>query len=201
MKGSTHLALVPTKRVMVVWLCAGQVGAKSTPSEHDGATEQQQVQLAERQLLPVHEHIVVGLPPFWAVTSPDAAALRAHFFLRVHGGLPSPLPSRWSHSHRIVFLFERLYDLVALFPPCAKCIPSGRCITDCRTVWCCRACQGRMHSGGSSRRPARPPATWRALLPGTPCQQGRAGIPIHIISRGTPELQDCLNPEIAMIVL
>ena len=55
--------------------------AALTPSEHDGATEQQQVHLAERQLLPVHEHIIMGLPPFWAVTSPDAAALRAHFYL------------------------------------------------------------------------------------------------------------------------
>ena len=67
--------------------------AESTSSEHDGGTEQQQVQLAERQLLPVHEHIIVGLPPFWAVTSPDAAALRAHFFLRVRDILSSPLPS------------------------------------------------------------------------------------------------------------
>ncbi|CAK0781731.1 hypothetical protein CVIRNUC_005457 [Coccomyxa viridis] len=65
---------------------AGQGMAEFRPSERLGGTEQQQVQLAERQLLPNHEHIIVGLPPFWAVTSPDAAALRAHFFLRGMSG-------------------------------------------------------------------------------------------------------------------
>ena len=45
--------------------------------------QQQHVHVVERQLLPVHEHIIVGLPGLWAVTSPDSAALRAHFFLRV----------------------------------------------------------------------------------------------------------------------
>ena len=89
-------------------LSAGQGVAESAPSERDGRTEQQQVQLAERQLLPVHEHIIVGLPPFWAVTSPDAAALRAHFFLRVRCVLSSPLPLAWSHSHHTICLFKRL---------------------------------------------------------------------------------------------
>ncbi len=41
------------------------------------------MQVMERQLLPVHEHVIVGLPGLWAVTSPDAAALRTHFYLRV----------------------------------------------------------------------------------------------------------------------
>ena len=41
------------------------------------------MQVVERQLLPAHEHVIVGLPGLWAVTSPDAAALRTHFYLRV----------------------------------------------------------------------------------------------------------------------
>ena len=106
-------------------LSAGQGMAESAPFERGGGTEQQQVQLAERQLLPVHEHIIVGLPPFWAVTSPDAAALRAHFFLRVRGVLSSPVPSAWCLSHQILPAFERLKDLVALFPPCAKGLLQG----------------------------------------------------------------------------
>ena len=82
--------------------------AEFRPSERLGGTEQQQVQLAERQLLPNHEHIIVGLPPFWAVTSPDAAALRAHFFLRVQKFLSSPLPPAESHSHHVVPLYKYL---------------------------------------------------------------------------------------------
>lgn len=37
----------------------------------------------ERQLTAVHENIIIGSPGFWRLTSPDAAVLRTHFYLRV----------------------------------------------------------------------------------------------------------------------
>ena len=68
-----------------VLFCAGAAQDRATLSEprEGSAAEQAPPQIVERQLLPVHEHIIVGLPGFWAVASPDAAALRAHFYLRV----------------------------------------------------------------------------------------------------------------------
>jgi hypothetical protein len=41
------------------------------------------VSVLSRQLLPVHESIIVGGPGFWSLASPAATALRAHFYLRV----------------------------------------------------------------------------------------------------------------------
>ena len=69
--------------ILLSLLLAGQEGATTAPREKSSGAQQQHVYVVERQLLPVHEHIIVGLPGLWAVTSPDSAALRAHFFLRV----------------------------------------------------------------------------------------------------------------------
>ena len=55
-----------------------------------GACRKLAVSVVERQLLPVHESIVLGSPGFWALASPGATALRAHFYLRVRPpGLPA----------------------------------------------------------------------------------------------------------------
>ena len=40
------------------------------------------VHTATKQLLPVHESIIIGSPGLWDLVSPAACALRAHFYLR-----------------------------------------------------------------------------------------------------------------------
>ena len=40
------------------------------------------VHTVAKQLLPVHESIIIGSPGFWDLASPAACALRAHFHLR-----------------------------------------------------------------------------------------------------------------------
>ncbi len=51
--------------------------------EWDGHPKQAAVHTLERQLTAVHESIIIGSPGLWGLASPDAAALRSHFYLRV----------------------------------------------------------------------------------------------------------------------
>ena len=51
--------------------------------EWDGPSKQAAVHTVERQLTAVHESIIIGSPGLWGLASPDAAALRSHFYLRV----------------------------------------------------------------------------------------------------------------------
>jgi len=40
-----------------------------------------------KQLMGLHENIIIGSQAFWALISPDAVALRTHCFLRVRAAL------------------------------------------------------------------------------------------------------------------
>ena len=165
--------------------------AESHPSERSGGTEQQQVQLAERQLLPNHEHIIVGLPPFWAVTSPDAAALRAHFFLRVQKFLSSSLPPAESHSHHVVPLYRHLIGPVGTVT----------------ALWASELGGAAGHVRDACLWAGVPGALPDRRPPGALCCQAdhaskaRPGSLVHSASQETPEVQGALNPEIAMIAL
>lgn len=48
-----------------------------------GFNKELAVSIVAKQLLPVHESIIVGGPGFWSLAAPAATALRAHFYLRV----------------------------------------------------------------------------------------------------------------------
>ena len=68
---STAKSRAQATLILVSLLLAGQEGATTAPREKSSGAQQQHVYVVERQLLPVHEHIIVGLPGLWAVTSPD----------------------------------------------------------------------------------------------------------------------------------
>ena len=178
--------------------------ARTGPSEQNFTTEQQQVQLAERQLLPVHEHIIVGLPPFWAVTSPDAAALRAHFFLRVRDVPYSPLPSAWCHSHRMLPVFERLKGWLAFFLPCAEGVLQGG------ASWASELRDAAGHVRDACVWAGVPGALPDRRPPGTLCcwthhaskaRPGSCTYSFQFSPVDKPEVQDGLSPDTSMIAI
>ena len=57
--------------------CGQQISQPGSPLQYLA------VNLATKQLHPVHESIIIGTPGFWSLASPAACALRAHFYLRV----------------------------------------------------------------------------------------------------------------------
>ena len=50
--------------------------------EWDSQPKQAPVHTVERQLTAIHESVIIGSTGFWRLASPDATALRSHFYLR-----------------------------------------------------------------------------------------------------------------------
>ncbi len=42
-----------------------------------------ELEYSELQLVPIHEHIILGTSQFWASIAPDDAVLRSHLYLKV----------------------------------------------------------------------------------------------------------------------
>ncbi len=64
---------------------------RQSPPPYSPLQPELAVHVAAKQLLPVHESIIIGSPGLWGLASPAACALRAHFYLR-------------ASSHRTFFL-------------------------------------------------------------------------------------------------
>ena len=75
--------------------------------EWEAQPKQAAVHTLEQQLTAIHENIIIGSPGFWRLASPDATALRSHFYLRVisvsaPGILAAPMSIDRSVLHAII---------------------------------------------------------------------------------------------------
>ncbi|CAL8468413.1 g7953 [Coccomyxa elongata] len=84
--------------------------------EWDGRPKQAAVHTVERQLTAVHESIIIGSPGLWGLASPDAAALRSHFYLRATADLDTQANNRAGDcaantaDHLVIFAEQQITD-------------------------------------------------------------------------------------------
>eukprot|EP00884_Botryococcus_braunii_P014562 jgi/Botrbrau1/23106/Bobra.0243s0041.3 len=65
-----------------------------------------ELEYSELQLVPIHEHIILGTSQFWAYIAPDDAVLRSHLYLKSHvEGPEGTLPN--SAAHLVLFAISK----------------------------------------------------------------------------------------------